>query len=64
MRREGDLRSLDQLALFHPRPTTPPWVSLPAEVREQTLILLARLLRAHRLTRLSGSDVTREAGNE
>jgi hypothetical protein len=64
MQRERGLRSLDQLALFHPRPTTPPWVSLPAEVREQTLILLARLLRAHRLTRLSGPHIARGVGDE
>ena len=60
MRHVRDLRPLDQLALFHPRPTTPQWMSLPAEVREHTLRLLVRLLRHHRRVRL----VEQEARDE
>jgi hypothetical protein len=57
------LRSADQLGLFHPRPSTPQWTDLPAEVRQQTLALLARLLRLHRRGRLvEGLD--REARDE
>ncbi|HEX2712996.1 MAG TPA: hypothetical protein VHM88_12420 [Candidatus Acidoferrales bacterium] len=37
----------DQLGLFHPRPIAIQWVDIPADVREQTLVLLARLLRQH-----------------
>ena len=36
-----------QLKLFHPPITTPPWGSLPQEVRRHTVQLLARLLRAY-----------------
>ena len=64
MRHERNLRSFDQLALFHPRPNTPRWMSFPAEVREQTLKLLARLLREHRRARLAGRHLAGEAGDE
>jgi hypothetical protein len=64
MRHERDLRSLAQLALFHPLPKTPPWLSFPAEVREQTLELLARLLRQHRRARLARRPVAGEVGDE
>jgi hypothetical protein len=40
--------------MFHPLPLTPLWRSMPIEVREQTLKLLARLLRAHRRAQLAG----------
>jgi len=63
--RDGrDKRPIDQLALFPPRPTTPPWESFPAEVREQTLGLIAQLLRTHRRVRLSGPDAAQEVGDE
>lgn len=57
MRHVRDPRPLDQLMLFHPRPRTPQWMSLPAEVREHTLRLLARLLRQHRRARLVEREV-------
>ena len=57
MRRLRDLRQLDQLTLFHPRPMTPQWTSFPAEVREHTLRLLARFLRQHRRTQLIEREV-------
>ena len=60
MRHVRDLRSLDQLTLFHPRPTTPQWMSFPAEVREHTLRLLARFLRQHRRAQLVEREVRDE----
>ena len=38
---------LSQLKLFHPSIEAPTWERLPPEMREQTLRLLARLLREH-----------------
>ncbi|KAI3603383.1 hypothetical protein D8I24_2890 (plasmid) [Cupriavidus necator H850] len=38
----------NQLDLFHPCPKTPQWTTLPPEVRQQTIRLLAQLLRQHR----------------
>jgi hypothetical protein len=38
---------LSQLKLFHPTITAPTWERLPREMREQTVRLLARLLREH-----------------
>jgi hypothetical protein len=38
---------LSQLKLFHPTIMAPTWDHLPREMREQTLRLLARLLRDH-----------------
>ena len=43
--RQRNLSSSSQLALFQAATAIPEWVSLPAEVREQTLRWLARLLR-------------------
>jgi hypothetical protein len=57
MRRPRDLRRLDQLMLFHPRPIVPQWRSFPAEVRDHTLRLLAQFLRHHRRARLVGREV-------
>jgi hypothetical protein len=37
-----------QLSLFHPPSPSPPWATFPREIREQTVRLLARLLRKHR----------------
>lgn len=60
MRYVKDLRPLDQLTLFHPRPTIPQWKSLPVEVREHTLRLLARFIRQHRRARLVEREVRDE----
>ena len=64
MRHERDLRSFAQLALFHRLPKTPQWLSFPAEVREQTLRLLARLLQQHRRARLARRPLAWEVGDE
>jgi hypothetical protein len=37
-----------QLKLFHRPLTGPHWTQLPQEIRQQTVPLLARLLREHR----------------
>jgi hypothetical protein len=37
-----------QPSLFHPASPSPPWATFPSEIREQTVRLLARLLRKHR----------------
>ena len=52
-----------QLKLFHPLLQTPCWEQLPAEMRQQTVRLLARLLR-ERWTRTQASDLTKEARDE
>ncbi len=36
-----------QIDLFHPPRQTPSWRTLPSPIREQTVTLLAQLLRAH-----------------
>jgi hypothetical protein len=36
-----------QLKLFHPPIRNPVWEELPGEVRQQIVLLLARLLREH-----------------
>jgi hypothetical protein len=64
VRHRRDPGSLDQLTMFHPLPTTPRWGSLPVEVREQTLKLLARLLQIHRRSRLGGRRAAREVCDE
>jgi len=37
----------EQPELFRPRPKRPCWRTLPAEVRQQVLVELARLFRNH-----------------
>jgi hypothetical protein len=44
MRHTKTPQRVNQLHLFHASPKTPPWASLPVEVRQQTV----RLLRQHR----------------
>jgi hypothetical protein len=53
MRSRRHPKAPDQLTIFHPLPLTPQWRSMPIEVREQALKLLARLLRAHRHAQLA-----------
>ena len=45
MRRSQHPRHTTQLDLFHPPLRAPEWRRLPAEVRERTALLLARMLR-------------------
>jgi hypothetical protein len=56
MQRPQELRHLVQLELFRSRPLTPHWRQLPAEVRRQTLPLLARLLYDIRLVRRAATN--------
>jgi hypothetical protein len=39
---------VSQLSLGHPPSLSPPWATFSREIREQTVRLLARLLRQHR----------------
>ncbi|MGF6921554.1 hypothetical protein [Paraburkholderia sp. 40] len=48
MRRQTNLQPGGQLDLFRLFPKTPQWEHLPQEVRQQTVRLLAQLLRQHR----------------
>jgi hypothetical protein len=64
VRHRRDPGSLDQLTMFHPLPTTPQWGSIPVEVREQTVKLLARLLQLHRRSRPGGQQAAREVCDE
>ena len=57
MRRPRDLRRLDQLMLFHPRPMVLQWLSFSLEIREHTLRLLAQFLRHHRRARIAAQEV-------
>jgi hypothetical protein len=52
-----------QLALFHPPLREPHWEQLPWEVRQHTVRLLARMLRAHYDQALV-CEQTKEAGDE
>ncbi len=52
-----------QLALFHPPLRDPHWEQLPWEVRQQTVRLLARMLRAH-CDRTLVSEQAKEARDE
>jgi hypothetical protein len=52
-----------QLALFHPPLRDPRWDQLPWEVRQQTVRLLARILREHYDRGLS-PEQTEEARDE
>ena len=52
----------EQLDLLHAARQVPTWRNLPAEVRERTVLLLARLLSEHRGRHLGGN--AREVGDE
>lgn len=47
-------RCVGQLELFRPRPERPAWRTLPKEIRQKTVKLLAQPLRDHRVGRLAG----------
>jgi hypothetical protein len=47
-------RCVVQLELFRPRPERAAWRTLPKEIRQKTVKLLAQLLRDHRIGRLAG----------
>lgn len=54
---------VSQLRLFDPTILAPTWERLPREIREQTLRLLARLLREHWVNEGPGKQ-PREARDE
>ncbi len=63
MSQRPKIHRLQQLDLFRPRPLLPTWRSLPSEVRQQTLSLMARLLRAARQAG-GTADRSREVNDE
>lgn len=52
-----------QLKLFHPIIVAPTWDRVPREIREQTVRLLARLLREHWASERRGKQ-TKEVRDE
>jgi len=48
MRRLRSPRNESRLLLFHTRPTTPAWQTLPVGIRRKVSGILARMLRQHR----------------
>jgi hypothetical protein len=54
---------LSQPTLFHPQPSRPSFQTLPPEIQEKTIRLLARLLRAH-VDRGFASGPVQEARDE
>jgi hypothetical protein len=64
MRSRRYQKTPDQLTILHPMPLTPQWRSMPTEVREQTLKLLARFLRAHRRTQLAAQHAAKVVCDE
>jgi len=52
-----------QLKLFHPPITGLHWEQLPREIRQQSVRLLARLVREH-WARKQAAEATRETGDE
>jgi hypothetical protein len=52
-----------QLKLFHPAIKSPRWDQLPREIRQQSVRLLARLLREH-WARKQAAEALGEAGDE
>jgi hypothetical protein len=63
MRAVAKSRWLSQLKLFDPTIVAPAWERMPREIREQTVRLLAHLLREHWASELQGKQ-PREARDE
>lgn len=63
MRRAVHRRQNDQLGLFHPPRHSPTWQNLPTQLKEQTVKLLAQMLR-QKLVRHVRGDAAREACDE
>jgi hypothetical protein len=60
VRSTKDSCARNQLTLFRPQSAAPPWMGFPAEVREQVLNLLAKLLRRHREAKLAAREARDE----
>ena len=45
MQKKNRLRRAEQLNMFHPPRVRPAWLTLPMEVRQKTMRLLADMLR-------------------
>ena len=63
MRRSVSPPRLSQLSLFRPPASRPSFQTLPSEIQEKTIRLLARLLRGH-VDGVVAADLTREAHDE
>jgi len=59
MPRQRNPRRALQPDLFHPPQVIPEWLTLPSQTRQQTIHLLAQLLRGHRARQL-GRDTGKE----
>ena len=62
MPRSVDHTRLSQPSLFHPPPLGPQFQTLPPDIQDKTIRLLARLLRVEADRRRAAE--TREAGDE
>ncbi len=63
MRRSASPVRVAQLNLFHPARQSLSWERLPREIQQQSLRLLARLLREHHASVLAASEA-KEACDE
>jgi hypothetical protein len=63
MRDSSSPQRARQLKLFHPPSKSPHWDQLPCEIRQQSVRLLARLLREH-WARKQAAEALREAADE
>ena len=61
--RESGRAKASQIGLFHPCPQIPAWPKLPQEIRQQTVRLLAQLLRDHS-RRIRDGHLRKERGDE
>jgi hypothetical protein len=52
-----------QIGLFHSLPQSPAWPQLPREIRQQTVELLAQLLREH-YRRIASGQLGKEREHE
>lgn len=59
--RRSNRRLVTQLDLFRPVPKRPAWQEMPADVQQNTVTLLAQLLREHLAGRVVPQDGKRPA---
>jgi hypothetical protein len=63
MRHSSSPQWTRQLKLLHPLIKSPRWDQLPREIRQQSVRLLARLLREH-WARKHAAEAAKEVGDE
>ena len=64
MRHSSSPQRAGQLKLFHPPTKRPRWDQLPREIRQQSVRLLARLLREHWARKKQAAEALGEAADE